>query len=90
MNKDDLTQMLKRGRLGVSYLQKRLGDNYNLNDFKTLALFEDIMIELEESYEEMTKRVAQYHKLRKKMKGVNDEHLRKSANSTITVALPTT
>jgi hypothetical protein len=90
MNKDELTLMLKRGKLGIKYLIKRLGADYNQNDFKVLALFEDIMIELSDAHQESINRKVMYNKILKKLKGVNDEHLRESANSTITVAFPTT
>lgn len=75
MSKDEVKALTHRGRLGIEYLIKRLGETYSNNDFKVLALFEDMMLELEEANALAVQTRNMYDKLKYKTKGYRHEHL---------------
>jgi hypothetical protein len=74
VNKDEVKVLTNTGRSAINYLIKRLGENYNTNDFKVLALFEDIMLELEETHTLAIQTRNMYDKLKQKKEN-NHEHL---------------
>lgn len=75
MSKDEVKVLTHTGRLGIEYLIKRLGEKYNNKDFKVLALFEDMMLELEEVSALAVQTRNMYDKLKYKTKGLRHEHL---------------
>ena len=74
MNKNEVKVLTDTGRTAINYLIKRLGENYNTNDFKVLTLFEDIMLELEETHTLAIQTRNMYDKLKQKKENYN-EHL---------------
>lgn len=84
----------------VNKAQKATDGIYNDVDEKTrikiygyLLAIDDMIVEYKDLYDDFRKYRNLYNKSKtiiKKIKESKDEHLRKSANSTITVAIPTT
>jgi hypothetical protein len=74
VNKDEVKVLTNTGRTAINYLIKRLGENYNTNDFKVLTLFEDIMLELEETHALSVQFRNMYDKLKQKKENYH-EHL---------------
>jgi hypothetical protein len=74
VNKDEVKVLTHTGRSAINYLIKRLGENYNTNDFKVLTLFEDIMLELEETHALAIQTRNMYDKLKQKKENYH-EHL---------------
>ena len=74
MSRDEIKVLTHTGRTAINYLIKRLGESYNTNDFKVLTLFEDIMLELEDTHALAIQTRNMYDKLKQKKENYH-EHL---------------
>jgi hypothetical protein len=74
VSRDEIKVLTHTGRTAINYLIKRLGESYNTNDFKVLTLFEDIMLELEETHALAIQTRNMYDKLKLKKENYH-EHL---------------
>jgi hypothetical protein len=75
VSRDEIKVLTHTGRTAINYLIKRLGESYNTNDFKVLALFEDIILELEDTHKFALETRKMYDNLKLKTKENYHEHL---------------
>lgn len=95
LNTKDAKNLIDTSTNRIDFLLKRFKELDGLtNDvYDALGVLDDLIIEYDDlntSFRRLQNMYTKLYNKYNKMKGVNDEHLQKSANSTSEVAIPTT
>ena len=95
LSSKDAKDLIDKSTDRIDFLLKRFKELDGLtNDvYDALGVLDDLVIEFDDLNASIRRLQNMYTKLYNKynkLKGVNDEHLQKSANSTSEVAIPTT